>query len=226
MKIKSAWRDYYDWVANQYGGGDPSVVFVRDRVASVEDSHMLLEWRKDAERALFVYVPKDRYVMIEGVEYTLERKLLIVAGKPYFAQRTTRDPLQDSWRRKPHEQEAMVQHIERHSRPWSLIDGASYVAKNAEMYGDQAYERLARHLGCASFTVERSVYSDTLRIEGYTPCLNDYGFASVVEAQTMYQELALFVGSLKNEAPDLNMTDVQKVEAHGLDKRWSFRHRK
>ena len=32
MKIKSRWRDYYDFVEHLYGGGDPRVVYVRDKI--------------------------------------------------------------------------------------------------------------------------------------------------------------------------------------------------
>lgn len=60
--------------------------------------------------------------------------------------------------------------------------------------------------------------------EPFVPCLSDFGFASHIDANEMYQRIYAFLGWLKdNPAPPDNQTDKEKIVSHGFDKRTSFR---
>lgn len=58
----------------------------------------------------------------------------------------------------------------------------------------------------------------------FIPCLADFGFPSIISPNEMYEKIYAFLGWLKNnpEIPN-NQTDVEKIIAHGFDKRTSFR---
>ena len=62
------------------------------------------------------------------------------------------------------------------------------------------------------------------------PNLSTFGFASVVSAPQMYQNIAYFMANTVNESPDLvvhdNMSNREKIQQHGFDLKQSFRHRK
>ena len=56
------------------------------------------------------------------------------------------------------------------------------------------------------------------------PKLQDYGFASVMDPVTAFQELSAFLGTnlVEQKDPNPHMSDELKGEIHGFDK-WSFR---
>lgn len=62
----------------------------------------------------------------------------------------------------------------------------------------------------------------------WTPVTNlqHIGFHRVMDAHTIYNEISLFLGWMKDNPPiPDNQTSIEKVVSHGFDKRFSFRHR-
>lgn len=58
----------------------------------------------------------------------------------------------------------------------------------------------------------------------FIPCLSDFGFASQIPANQMYEKIYAFLGWLKdNPEPPNTQTDKDKIIAHGFDVRSSFR---
>ena len=58
----------------------------------------------------------------------------------------------------------------------------------------------------------------------FIPCLADFGFASLIPANEMYEKIYAFLGWLKdNPEPPNNQTDKDKILAHGFDLKNSFR---
>lgn len=58
----------------------------------------------------------------------------------------------------------------------------------------------------------------------FIPCLNDFGFTTVIPPDEMYQKIYSFLSWLKdNPIKPNNQTDKDKVQAHGFDKVTSFR---
>jgi len=78
MKIISKYKDYYDYVAHQYGGGDEKIVYVRNGI-DIDNGVVYIDepsWKfGDSDMP---YLPDWRYEEYEtlGAEF----KLLVVNG--------------------------------------------------------------------------------------------------------------------------------------------------
>jgi hypothetical protein len=91
MVIKSTFKDYYDWVAYKYGGGDPRVVYVRTRLKPAPRSG------DEVERPLVmktIYAPPSPEYF-RGSNYWQNNDktwaLLVVAGKLYLISKPLMD---------------------------------------------------------------------------------------------------------------------------------------
>src|SRR5690606_10244631 len=75
-------------------------------------------------------------------------------------------------------------------------------------------------------------HKDSVLIDCMPPNLGELRFASVLPAEQIWQELSYWLSNLINESPDMMppprppMTNLEKIEAHGFDKKVSFRRRK
>lgn len=56
--------------------------------------------------------------------------------------------------------------------------------------------------------------------------LNEIGFDRIVDPETIYQELSLFLGGIKNQNPTVELADIERCAKAGFDKKTSFRKRK
>jgi hypothetical protein len=69
-----------------------------------------------------------------------------------------------------------------------------------------------------------------VQIDPWVPNLGDHGIPALITAEQCCQEISMFISNTLVVDPDTmppgQQTDVQKAEAHGFDKRQSFRHRK
>jgi hypothetical protein len=71
-------------------------------------------------------------------------------------------------------------------------------------------------LACRTFSFNKNKF--------FIPILSEFGFASQISAEDMYQKIYTFLSWLKdNPAPQSNQTDKEKVQSHGFDLKWSFR---
>lgn len=68
-------------------------------------------------------------------------------------------------------------------------------------------------------------------VDCQVPCLKDFDFGKVLSAEQIWQEIQYYLLNLINESPDMAppprppQTNLEKLQSHGFDKRWSFRHR-
>jgi hypothetical protein len=205
MKIHSRFKDYYDWVAHKYGGGDPKIVYNRERVVPAKmDGCFTYEQTVKIPKEMGIYIPHqyDSPFRREHVEY----RGLVVAGRWYIlAQRVERNTSGFGYRT---------------VKPWTIVTDEPGTGG----YEEKAAE-IAKFVKAPVFTIEPFQYA----VEGRVPILNDLGLPALLSAEQCYQEIALFLGNVLNVVPDgpaVPATDVQKAEAHGFDKRQSFRHRK
>jgi hypothetical protein len=83
MKIKSAFKDYYDFVADQYGGGDPRIVYERGRLTPPDKQFDSVYTDKVVEMLNF---PLDDPVSL-GHSFDTGLMYLIIAGKAYLISR-------------------------------------------------------------------------------------------------------------------------------------------
>jgi hypothetical protein len=233
MKIKSSFRDFYDFVAHQYGGGDPNIVYVRDRLAHIELVHRtyqsdVVEHDVDLPTELgryfynvCQYLGTSTYRRddiksrpYEHTDYEAGR-LIVICGRPYISlQRMVREPGN------------MTYQPEGAAR--ALVSGT--VGSRGSFF--DPFTLGVEHAEClkVSKLVRAPVFEICYsQVAGRCPILQELGFASALDPQTLYQDLSMFVGARVADGPDVQppspQTDIQKVDSHGFDRKQSFRHR-
>jgi hypothetical protein len=247
MQIRSKYKDFYDYVAHVYGGGDPKNVYVRDHVVPPR----WVEWCSEWQEAFYDVVGislrdlnvKEDYDRGDG--YSQEFGHISIAGKLYEVTRERKDGYSDYLAPQPGD-----------ATPWRIAMQSDRFLRTEKVLSKYGYERETEHLRQAlehnspiavgreeralvqiskqvNAPVFRLSWDGTwgkgLRVYGYCPLLKDFGIASVLPAEQCYQEIAMFLNVLTeppDNMPPAPMTDIQKVESHGFDKRQSFRHRK
>lgn len=208
MKIKSKFKDYYDYVAHIYGGGDPNIVYVRNNFERTEWGYFQVPFEKDIWS-----LPHH----IIHIEYDL--KWCIVAGKCYLLV----SPLyQDEW--SLYTQEHPISKHFTNSR-------VNYLGKF-----DQNLVELSRIVNAPVFAI-RGTHRDWknkktyVEIDCNVPILSNLGFASIITPEQMYQDISYFLGNIMHVSPDMMpepnpaMTDKERILSHGFDVKQSFRHR-
>lgn len=239
MIIKSRFRDYYDHIAHKYGGGDPMVVYMRERVVAhqVHNKGTKDEFKTDSgyntSRDLF-YIPSaqgNAKRLGDSTEIT-EFRGLGVAGRYYLVVRTcevTKTELgsltvvkADQWR-------MWVPPTEPSGKSFSWSQPRVFVQGQKS----EQVLRYSRGLDVPVFAVnasEPSFRSYYQEIDPWVPNLGDHGLPALLPAEQCYQEISMFISNTLASDPDASppgkQTDVQKAESHGFDRKQSFRHRK
>jgi hypothetical protein len=227
MKIISPFKDYYDYVAHIYGGGDPKIVYNRNRLTDeklYEGSSIYRSVRIDSTELLnddLPYLP---------TKTDFGFKWLAVCGKLYLIVNHEFTHLQ------PYEISKFQPHIlsektdpelyrtltERSKYLWSTrrtvwIDVESKTAI-----------QISRKIKAPVFTF---VYTNSgVIIDSDIPKLVDLGFPTLRSAEQLYQDISYFMANTIHESPDMMprtvMTDKERILQHGFDLKQSFRHRK
>lgn len=218
MLVRSSFKDYYDHIGHVYGGGDPSIQYIRKRLREVEQG-------------------TERYstfeVVQEGIRHTpygdadnLKYKWLSVVGRYYLLVGTKNDyDVTPDWQIASfvlHPQ--LFKKIEKH-RWFRGGESKNYVGE----FSPKLVE-LSRKLNAPVFTFELSWKSKgALRVFVDVPILANIGMPKLVPAEQMYQDLSYFLGNIIKESPDMTpsskMSDKEKIVGHGFDLKQSFRHR-
>lgn len=216
MVIQSSFKDYYDFVAHRYGGGDPKVVYVRGRIKNefVEMERCNLPNLSQLNR------------FSTGEEQPLSFVFLIVAAKPYLLSR--RDD--HAWTGLNGYKLTCAEQMEEISsrRRWHYgRDSWSFLGRE-----EDTLIELSRLAGSPVFIVRRIERYETrkvVQVDELCPILKDLGMASLVPPEQMYQELAYFMGNTMHLSPDVKppveVSNRDKILAAGFDLRQSFRHR-
>lgn len=239
MKIKSNFKDYYDFVAHQYGGGDPNIVYARHIVEAKDESPSWPARNYDLPSRFDNRLRRLRRNFevsrkLDGVETPISWRMLVIMGKPYVA-----------WARElPNHYTNYYSEEDCQEAPWTFLP------LGQEIVGPTRYAVKLRMPDVHGFTqgvedpdlmeitklVKQPVFEIVLGYYGGSevlariPVLKDVNFGSIIEPYTMYQELSMFMGSRMAENPDMMpkspLSDMEKVDSHGFDRKQSFRHRK
>ena len=227
MKIFSRFKDYYDYVANMYGGGDPSIMYMRNRLTpfrfeggSSYSSDLPIV--QEGIRGL----PRIHY-SLTGVGY-YNTKWLAVMGKYYL----------------------MVSYVDRNMsmNPWRILDPVEHQKLYENLTSKKSFDEtkggdywlgspddklleLTRKVGTPVFIFSATnLLENTILVEPEIPILRDIDFQKFFSPEQFYQELAYFMGNTMHVSPDLSppskSTDKEKIQQHGFDLKQSFRHRK
>lgn len=211
MKIISRFKDFYDYVEHQQGGGDPLLPYLRDKVLPDEPmwkgaTEMREGTYKSRSYGAGIWTPNDK--TSDGI--TREFRGLFVAGRVY---RLARHYIAKSGYYPNIVPEQLV-------KDWHIT---SEVFQNFEQGQKSEYAHtMAKELNAPVFLCDHN------EAYGHCPKLGPLGMVNYMSAEQVYQEIAMFISNelRRVEQPATSVTDVQKAEAHGFDKRQSFRHRK
>lgn len=227
MVIQSPFKDYYDFVAKQYGGGDPKIVYVRNRLAPPGETKTVeLQGRflADLDRAYYYRSDEPRYsrmyLILAGRAYLLERQIELYE----FIDLNTEDV--NRYRIK------LIDPEEEKKAPWWRRRTSN---RDLELEKEQpALVDLCRQIGEPVFVIGRvDSFADRktrIKICGQCPILSQIGAPALFSPQQVYQDIAMFVGNRMKDPPDaappVEVSNRQKILKAGFDLVQSFRHRK
>lgn len=220
MKIISTYKDYYDFIAHSFGGGDPKVPYKR------------LAFRPQDVPELTTFTMDPSYAVPRTPEFyrfrnQYEFKTLSVMARRYLLVKPSATAL--PWRvLSPKEHKLLYETIapqaQRKRFLWEDSSVRDYIGKEVS----EGLLRLTKELGQPVFSYNTLGHS-RLVIDRLLPNLGDMGFAALYEPAQLYQDLAYFIGNVMSDSPDLatpsKMTDKEKISQHGFDLKQSFRHR-
>jgi len=233
MIIRSRFKDYYDFVAGTYGGGDPRIVYVRDRIEPLDRGMFGGVPMETWKRVQVDQAPiSDPAVPIWGQqEFTL--RCLVIAGKGYLLYR----PGSPFLRTRDLNGLRVVepQFIEKKIKLRYHWEAKKWLDSVLEWHGKEtkALVELCRLVKAPVFVIEsiERAYKGkvAIAIYGQCPILNNLGIPALIPPTEMYQTLAYFMGNLMHVSPDkappVEVSNEQKILKGGFDTRWSFRHR-
>lgn len=238
MKINSNFRDYYDYVAGKYGGGDERVPYNRLMIEDPDaEKYKIVESGKSGRIIGYSNVKKTPLgvgykvetktrivpVMERGVRDCVQYAVLFVAGRQYFLQYTEDE--KGNVTKEPRIVPDVL--IERNF--WGKKHYISGTEANSELQDIARYYKAPVFIVTTAPTI-RGIHWTEEHLIRNVPVTQQLGLGSYLTAEQAYQEIAMWLGMLYHETmadkPGAPQTDVQKAESHGFDKRLSFRHRK
>ena len=220
MKIISPFKDYYDWVAGKYGGGDPRLVYKRTKI----------EGKNTKDRAWHDIVSGRWYPLstINADRYRQGKSMygfnvLIFCGRQYLVVKIdgatnifSEEKHPDLWEILNRTPKGIASLLVEHTSIDFYLGKQTQFAENLCKQYDQPVLLIVDNLGA---TVSNRI-----------PVLQDVGFASVMSAEQCYQEISHFLGNVLRESPDtkppVEINDKYKIIGAGFDTKTSFRHRK
>ena len=227
MKISSKFKDYYDYVANMHGGGDPSIMYMRNRLTPFKFEGGLsyssdLPIFQEGIRGL----PRIQYLPAIGGCY--DTKWLAVMGKYYLMVSYVNNTMSTNpWRiLNPVEHPKLFENLTS-KKSFHEMRGSDYWLGSPD---DKLLE-LTRKVGAPVFIFYAlNLQENKVLVEPEIPILRDLDFQKFFSPEQFYQELAYFMGNTMHVSPDLSppskSTDKEKIQQHGFDLKQSFRHRK
>lgn len=224
--IRSNFKDYYDFVANLYGGGDPRIVYPRTRLTKMDPKS---PWAGD----FFINLPKwgslpdptRHYSNLRNRIAYCDYKYLIVAGKAYLLKRPIPE-VSALYDRDINSFKICDAQEELETTWWRIRDDFKFGVEH------QFLVDLCRTIGHPVFVINKIEYDRdravTINIDGQCPILGRIGMASSIDPYQMYQDIAVFVGNRMTKTPDMQppveLSNIQKILKAGFDLRRSFRH--
>jgi hypothetical protein len=200
MKIKSKFKDYYDYVQWINGGGDPKIIYDRPPLLFEKETHYIPNELKN-EISLNFREPLNCN--------TWSHAHLVVCGKVYLLSR--------KWQNQEEEANGRIPDVDDRYIGYSLkgIDKLSTFLKQPIFL---------------VWSVGNAHHGPYVKVDRSYPILGKTRLPSFYEATQLYQDLAYWLSSVMKTAPDVmpatNTTDKEKIVAHGFDLKTSFRKQK
>lgn len=216
MKIQSKFKDYYDYVAHIYGGGDPKVIYARAPLTQFNDQRLRLplvvDHRVDYRLPDMVYGPRRFF------DYSFS--VLVIMDRPFLL-----------YKKLEPDSEYKIYDFE--INPLNLSARARYLDLTKRYPNGSSSKNileLTKKVGTPVYVIEHSSYTGKTSIQSEIPNLGKLGVASFYPAEQLYQDLAYFIGNIMSTSPDtvppVVIDNLTRLQQHGFDKKVSFRHRK
>jgi hypothetical protein len=225
MKIKSRFKDYYDYVAHAYGGGDERVTYVREPLPDTLTSVTLPDFVDLPTPGLSGTKAYTKHLIVNSRVYTLIAVVDPATNLPGPYQLFHRDNFDDD-----DIINLKVQYRWRDNEGWSSLKWERYFGQ--ENATALALSKIIKQPVFLVDSYHRNWTSKSTQFEinPHIPVLREYGINHYIQPEQLYQEIAYFMSNKMVDSPDLvvhnNMTDKEKILQHGFDIKQSFRHRK
>jgi len=238
MIIKSSFKDYYDFVAKQFGGGDPRVVYARGRLAPIKNiDGAMVEGTLEVEidNCPLEDLSRRRYFTRWSEEYDEKNyAYLVICGKCYliWSDLSIDKNNLNSYSLVP--VDLIEETLKKKSRYyWRPYDFGIVFGKESPFLIE-----LSRKIKEPVFVIQEVNYfgygrtqrSAKIIIAGQCPILNEIGIPAIIQPYQMYQDIAYFVGNtlkpVPDNAPPVEVTNRMKILKAGFDLVTAFRHRK
>lgn len=228
MRIIGKMKDYYDNVAHIYGA-DPLVVYVRGNLTVRGKDGILPD--------LDVEMHKDEYHGVTGglgVHHADEfYGHLVICGKVYDLVSMRRYEFSEPFKLEVYDP---YRHKIQLPRGWGRIQKPEEYVATSERHVSPGALAISKKIGQPVFIIKREDWNSrkdrTVTVEGRYFPLADMGVPRFYPAEQIYQDISYFIANTMNDCPDTQpagappQTDKEKIVAHGLDLKQSFRHRK
>ena len=220
MKIISPFKDYYDWVASKYGGGDPRLVYKRTNIEGKNTKNLSMRNIVSGRSYQLSTLNADRYRRGKSA-YIFN--ILIFCGRQYLVVKNgdatnilSEDKHPDLWEILKRTPKGIASLLVNPTSIDFCLGKQTQFAENLCKQYDQPVLLIVDDLGAV--------------VSNRIPVLQDVGFASIMSAEQCYQEISHFLGNVLRENPDtkppVQVDDKYKIIGAGFDAKTSFRHRK
>jgi hypothetical protein len=229
--IQSPFKDYYDFVANQFGGGDPRIVYVRKRLTPQKNNGNKI-YESNFEIEIEGGSPLvDLTSWFCGDQQETQTVFLVVAAKLYRMTQPKNGMYRSYFTNvnnyKVQSPEETAEDIKKRRYRW---------ARHSFTYGiEQPFlVDLSRQIQAPVFVVREAhglwkSLKTCITIAGQCPILQVVGMPTLIPPTRMYQDLAYFVGNTLHNTPEqqppVEVTNEQKILKAGFDLKQSFRQR-
>lgn len=220
MKIISPFKDYYDWIAGKYGGGDPRLIYKRTKIQGQDTKDRVIYDIVSGRSYELSSLNANRYRLGKS---TYSFNILIFCGRQYLVVKIdgatnilSEEKHPDLWQMLNKTSKGITSLLLKSTSIDFYLGKQTQFAENLCKQYDQPVLLIINDLGAV--------------VDDRIPVLQDVGFASIMSAEQCYQEISHFLGNVLRESPDtkppVEIDDKYKIIGAGFDTKTSFRHRK
>ena len=228
MKIISKFKDYYDFIAYQYGQ-DNSIVYNRNPF-KIANNGNIFESIKPATKSLYRHQNIYPSFPYQDIKQEYKFKWLIICGKKFLLVSEKQNcNLYADYKLITIEQYNNFVELWSNFRKLPKYD--YYIGYNEV---NQLYINISKFINQPIFelTSDVSLFGSCIsNIKDYyefkLPILADYNISRVYSPERLYQDLSYFIGNTLKDTPDtkppVEVTNKDKIIGHGFDLKTSFR---
>ena len=237
MKIKSPYKDYYDYIAHQYGGGDPRMVYVRSKITALDGvTEDDLEYKpKQNGSYYYLHTPECGYVfkwcVVCGIQYLIAAPSESDYHDRYGSSLNLPEKITEYTVIKDGHPaiEALEKKEKEKKRRYFFFRNKRVLDRHEKSHPD--LDNLSRLLKSPVFTINIGAHNKLgIMIDDNIPNLKSLGFDKLISSEQMYQNISMYVGNVIPENPDgdppKSINNEERIITHGFDLKTSFRTRK